>query len=125
MINFSNFINNLDSNSLYYFIPIIKINFDLNNPYIVLSNSILISKFSDYRLIHYYVYNKFNQSINDFKLDRNINYLINLKYVYIIKIINIYSVLTLILNKIKWKYVIKENIDYSVFVTNSIKIFDI
>jgi hypothetical protein len=47
--NFSNFVNNLDSNSLYNVIPMISSKGNPQDPYIVLSRSILVSKYSNYR----------------------------------------------------------------------------
>jgi hypothetical protein len=66
--NFSNFIHNLSSNSLYTIIPIIYIKGKPDDPYITLSKSILVTKYSDYRLFHHYIFERFLKSKDSFEI---------------------------------------------------------
>lgn len=66
---FSNFITGLSSNSLYTIIPIVSPSNDPTEPYLVLSRSILVSHYSDYRLIHHYLFDKYNHAIENFGMD--------------------------------------------------------
>jgi hypothetical protein len=77
---FYNFITNLNSNSLYTVIPIISIKNNINEPYMVLSRSILVSKYSDYKLFREYIYSKYLKSLEDFGIDGLEDFNITLKY---------------------------------------------
>jgi hypothetical protein len=77
---FYNFITNLNSNSLYTVIPMISINNNPNEPYMVLSRSILVSKYSSYRMIQYYIYAKYLKSLEDFGIDNLEDYTLVFKY---------------------------------------------
>jgi hypothetical protein len=77
---FSNFVNNLDSNALYSVIPLISVKKNLNEPYLVLSNTMLVTKYSSYREIHHYVYENYLQSIDDFGMDHLEDYNLVFKY---------------------------------------------
>lgn len=63
---FKDFIFNLDSNSLYTVIPLISINHDVDRPYLVLSKSILITKYSNYDEFHRYILTKYRNTKEDF-----------------------------------------------------------
>lgn len=77
---FYNFITNLNSNSLYAVIPIISINNNPNEPYIVLSRSILVSKYCNYWMVQYYIYAKYFKSLEDFGIDNLEDYRLVFKY---------------------------------------------
>lgn len=63
---FYNFITNLDGNSLYTVIPIISVK--NSDPYMVLSKSILVTKYSSYRAVQYFIYSRSHKSLEDFLL---------------------------------------------------------
>jgi len=77
---FYDFITTLSSNSLYTMIPMISINNNPDEPYLVLSNSILVSKHSDHRMIHHYIYAKYIKSLEDFNSDGLEDYTLVFKY---------------------------------------------
>jgi hypothetical protein len=77
---FYNFITNLNSNSLYTVIPIISIKNNYNEPYMVLSKSILVTKYSSYKIIQYYIYSKYLKSLEDFGIDGLEDFHLILKY---------------------------------------------
>jgi hypothetical protein len=77
---FYNFITNLDNNSLFTVIPIISIKNNFNEPYMVLGKSILVTRYSSYKLIHHDIYSKYLKSLDDFGIDGLEDFHIILKY---------------------------------------------
>ena len=77
---FYEFITNLEFNSLYNVIPMISIKGHPNDPYIVLSNSMLVTRYSNHRTIQYYLYSKYLQTLKDFRMDNLEQYLVIFKY---------------------------------------------
>jgi hypothetical protein len=53
------FIESLDSKGLYSLIPMISINGKVDEPFITLTNSILITNYSNYVTIHNYIYKNY------------------------------------------------------------------
>lgn len=78
--NFNNFISTLNSNSLYSIVPMISINNTQEEPYIVLSRTILVTKYSDYKTIHKYICDRFNFSLDLYKIDELEDYNIVFKF---------------------------------------------
>jgi len=76
---FYNFITGLSSNSLYTVIPIISVKNSPDEPYIVLSNSILVTKYSDYKLVHNYIFERYLKSKDSFEIIDD-DFLLVLKY---------------------------------------------
>jgi hypothetical protein len=60
--------------------PIISVKNNPDEPYLVLSNPILVTNHSDYRLIHQYVDAKLSKASEDFGLDEDEGYALVLKY---------------------------------------------
>jgi hypothetical protein len=77
---FKDFINNLNSNYLYTVIPLISATNNPHESYIVLSRSILVTKYSDYSRIHYFIHRKYLDSLEDFNIKDTSNFTIILKY---------------------------------------------
>lgn len=77
---FSNFVHSIDNNSLYTVIPIISPTNNHDKPYLVLSRSILVSKYSDYKLIHRLLNDRFHDSLDDFGIKNIEGYTLILKY---------------------------------------------
>ncbi len=77
---FYDFINDLEFNSLYNVIPMVSIKGNPHDPYIVLSNSMLVTRYYNHRIIQYYLYSKYHQTIKDFCMDNLEEYLLILKY---------------------------------------------
>ena len=77
---FYNFIDSMKSNSLYMITPLILINNNKDKPYIVLSKSILISKYSSYKLIEEYLNLKYKEFLNDFNINELEEFYLILKY---------------------------------------------
>lgn len=77
---FFDFIDGLDSNILYTVIPFISIKGDPNEPYLVLSRSILATRYSDYKIIKHYIYSKYLKSLEEFGIDTLDDYLLVFKY---------------------------------------------
>jgi hypothetical protein len=78
--HFNDFISSLDSNKLYSVIPMISIKACLNRPYIVLSQSILLSKYSNYHMLNYYIHNKHMEVMDEFGMKNIDNPVLTLKY---------------------------------------------
>jgi hypothetical protein len=76
--NFYEFFKKINGNMVYSVSPMISIKGNPNEPYTVLSKSILITKYSDCRLIQFYLYNKYQQFLKDF----GVNYLDKYKLVF-------------------------------------------
>jgi hypothetical protein len=66
---FYNFVTNLSSNSLYTVIPLLSFNNNPDEPYMVLSKSILVTKYSSHRVIHHHVYAKYHKALEDLGID--------------------------------------------------------
>jgi hypothetical protein len=64
-----NFLNNLDDNKVYSLIPFISINQRIDQPYMVLSQTILVTKQSNHLLIYNYLHNKIDDFVNLFNID--------------------------------------------------------
>src|SRR6266478_697378 len=62
---FYDFINDLEFNSLYNVIPMVSIKGNPHDPYIVLSNSMLVTRYYNHRIIQYYLYSKYHQTIKN------------------------------------------------------------
>lgn len=76
---FYDFITNLSHNSLYTVIPMIYIKGKPDEPYLVLSKSILVTKYSDYKLIHHYIFERYLKSKDSFEIIDE-DFLLVLKY---------------------------------------------
>nr|YP_009487166.1 hypothetical protein [Russula compacta]AWB36068.1 hypothetical protein [Russula compacta] len=74
------FINDLDSNGLYSVIPMISMKSCLNKPYIVLSPSILVSKYSNYHFLTYFIHKKHMETIDEFDMKNIEKPVLILKY---------------------------------------------
>jgi hypothetical protein len=75
-----NFLQNLDDKKIYSLIPLISINDRRDQPFTVLSQTILITKESDPLLIYNYLNNKIDDTINLFNIDTLNSYFTILKY---------------------------------------------
>jgi hypothetical protein len=74
-----NFLAKLENDSYYTIIPIITMSAKDNDAHIILSKQILVSNYSNSKLIHDYLNTKLDQAICDFgctNLDNNSYYLI-------------------------------------------------
>lgn len=60
--------------------PIISTKGNQYDPYVVLSRSILVTKYSDYKLIQYYLYSKYQTFLEKLDIDGIDNYKLILKY---------------------------------------------
>ena len=65
---------------MYTVIPIISSSNDLNKPYLVLSRSILVSKYSNYKEIHRFIFSRYNETLKDFGMNRYNNFHVILKF---------------------------------------------
>jgi hypothetical protein len=68
-IHILNFINRLDENSIYTIIPMISMFGKDDDPYIIISKQLLISRFSSSELIHDYLYDRMLIAIQDFRIE--------------------------------------------------------
>jgi hypothetical protein len=68
-IHILNFINRLDENSIYTIIPMISMFGKDDDPYIIISKQLLISRFSSSELIHDYLYDRMLIAIQDFGIE--------------------------------------------------------
>jgi len=75
---FYNFISNLNNNSIYSISPLISIKGNSEDPYLVLSKAILVTKYSD--LIRFHLYSKYLKALDDFGIDYLENYKLIFKY---------------------------------------------
>lgn len=75
-----NYLNNLEANKIYSLIPLISKNDKIDEPFITLSQSILITNKSNPLLIYNYLYNKIDDSVNLFNMQNLNSYYIILKY---------------------------------------------
>ena len=75
---FKDFILNLDSDSLYTIIPVLSIYGKEEDPHIILSKQILISNYSDHKLIRDFLLKQLDKTVLDFEmiLDNKFHYLI-------------------------------------------------
>lgn len=74
------FVTSLDSNTLYSVIPMITTNNELNKPYMVLSRTILVTKYSNYKEIHHYTFAKYQEALKDFNIDKYSNFFKNISF---------------------------------------------
>ena len=76
------FISKLDGEKLYSVIPMISIKPSLaqNRPYIVLSQSILITRYSNHRLLASFIHEQRMNVIKDFDIKNIENHILTLKY---------------------------------------------
>jgi len=58
-----NFISKLEEDAIYTIIPIISMGGKTDDPYIILSKQILVTRNSDPKVIHEYLNSKFDQTI--------------------------------------------------------------
>jgi hypothetical protein len=79
-LNYLNFINSLDSDSLYMVVPIVSLKGDPNKLYMVLGRSILITSFSSTDLLYEYISDKYSESLEDYNLDELEDYTLTFKY---------------------------------------------
>jgi hypothetical protein len=70
----------LQGNSLYSVIPMLTINAKSDKSYIVLSHSILVSRFSNTRILEQFIHDKHLESVDDFGIENIENLEIVLKY---------------------------------------------
>jgi predicted transcriptional regulator len=75
-----NFLHSLDTDSIYTLILILSANNTSDQPYIVLSKQILITKYSNTLIIHNYIENKINDAIVLYNIDEIENFNIVFKY---------------------------------------------
>lgn len=83
LINITNFISKLDDKTFYTVIPIITMSGKTDDPYIILSKQILITKKSSPQVIHEYLKSKLEQTIIGFgsvSLDSGNNFQLSFKY---------------------------------------------
>ena len=77
---FYNFITNLNRNSVYSLSPLISIQGNSDDPYLVLSKAILVTKYSDYKMLRFHLYSKYHKALDDFGIDSLENYKLIFKY---------------------------------------------
>jgi hypothetical protein len=83
IIHILNFINKLEDNSIYTIIPMISMFGKDDDPYIIISKQILVSKQSSPLLIHDFLYDKMELAIQDFginNLDQGNHFYLIFKY---------------------------------------------
>lgn len=78
-----NFLFNLDSNKIYTLIPFISINAKIEDPLIILSRQILISRNSDPTLLYNYVNDRLLFAQDQFEFDKLESFYTIFKYKYI------------------------------------------
>jgi hypothetical protein len=76
----NDFISSLDGDKLYSVIPMISIKACLNRPYIVLSQSVLLSKYSNYHMLNHYIHKKHMEIMDEFGMKNIDNPVLTLKY---------------------------------------------
>jgi hypothetical protein len=69
LINIINFINSINDDSIYTIIPMISVFGKDDDPYLIISKQILVSKFSSSQLIHDYLYDRMLIAIQDFGIN--------------------------------------------------------
>jgi hypothetical protein len=83
LIHILNFINRLDDHSIYTIIPMVSMFDKDDDPYIVISKQLLVSKYSSSQLIHDYLYDRLELAIQDFgitNLDQGNHFYLVFKY---------------------------------------------
>jgi hypothetical protein len=75
-----NFLNELEDNKVYILIPFISANNRPDEPYIILSQQILITNNSNSLLISNYINNKINETINLYNINNLENKTLIFKY---------------------------------------------
>lgn len=75
-----NFILMLQSNSLYSVVPMLTIQGKSNKPYMVLSPSILVTKYSNIRVITNFLDDKYQEGISEFNIENQENIELVIKY---------------------------------------------
>lgn len=78
-----NFIYNLDSNKIFTLIPFISINAKIDDPLIILSRQILISKNSDPILLYEHIYDRLLLTQEQFEINKLESFYTIFKYKYI------------------------------------------
>jgi hypothetical protein len=74
------FIDTLNPFSLYVMIPLISKTGKLNDPYIILSKQILVTKYSNYIIVNEFLVEQLNTFLTDFELGEIDNYFLIFKY---------------------------------------------
>jgi hypothetical protein len=74
------FILKLEDDSIYTILPFISINCKLNDPYVNLSRQFLVTKKSNYNLIHNFLVTQLETFKSDFNIDDLDNYYLIFKY---------------------------------------------
>ena len=76
------FISSLDNNTLYTIIPFISITCKTDDPFLILSNQIIISKHSNYLTIINFLNAKYEDAIDQFMLNEKIDNKLSLIFKY-------------------------------------------
>jgi hypothetical protein len=74
------FLSKLEFNKIYTLIPYLSINNKTDEPYIILSKQILISKASDSFILYDYIDDKIKETINLYNIDQLENFYIIFKF---------------------------------------------
>jgi hypothetical protein len=69
LIHILNFINRIDDDSIYTIIPMLSMFGKDDDPYIIISKQLLVSRFSSSELIHDYLYDRMLIAIQDFGIE--------------------------------------------------------
>jgi hypothetical protein len=74
------FIQGLEDDKIYAIIPLLSKNATPEEPYIVLSQTFLVTKFSNHRLISSFINTKLTRASDLYDIDYDNSYKITLKY---------------------------------------------
>jgi hypothetical protein len=75
-----NFVLNLDSSKIYTVIPILSINKSFDDPYIILSKQLLITKYSSPLIVHEFLMTKYHRTDELFEIGDLQYFWLTLKY---------------------------------------------
>ena len=76
------FLYSLDNRTIYGISPFISISYKVNDPIIMLSQEIAITKYNDSLNLTKYLNNQFNKAVYDFNIDIFDNYTFNYTYTH-------------------------------------------
>jgi hypothetical protein len=68
LTDIKDFISSLEDNKIYIIIPFVSMSCKIDDPYLILSRQILITKYSDPIIIHDYLYDKLDTAIDQFNI---------------------------------------------------------
>jgi len=80
LYNYKNFGYNLDNNTIYSLIPLLSKNERIDEPFTILSQTILLTKQSNNLLIYNYINNKIQDTIKLYNMNLLDNYYVIFKY---------------------------------------------